>query len=465
MKKVLAISREQFPENFYWGVATSAFQIEGAVSEDGRKPSIWDTFSEQTGSILNNDTARTACDHYHRWPEDLDLVARMGFNSYRFSVSWPRVLPDGRGLVNAKGLDFYDRLVDGILERGLDPWLTLFHWDLPQALQEAGGWPNRDVVSAFVDYAHIVSAHLGDRVKRWATHNEPWCSAIIGYFNGDFAPGERDLGRAMQACHHILLSHGQALPVLRANVPDAKCGIVLSLHPIHPARDCDEDRSAVHRHDGLRNRWFLDALHGRGYPVDTLEALGPSAPRILDGDLAAIATKTDYLGINYYFREVVTDAPDSILPTKTRVVELDDVEKTGFGWEIYPEGLVELLTTVQNNYAPGPIAITENGAFFRDTMGSDGEVYDFGRLEFIQRHIEAVKIARARGVNVFAYFAWSLLDNFEWASGYDKRFGLVYVDFETQHRTIKASGKWFADFLRTPHSQLLGSQKSSAPLL
>jgi beta-glucosidase len=443
-----AVSRSQFPEDFRWGAATSAYQIEGAVAEDGRKPSIWDTFSEQPGNTFNNDTGRTACDHYHRWREDLDLVQAMGFNAYRFSVSWPRVLPDGRGAVNARGLDFYDRLVDGLLERGIDPWLTLFHWDLPQALQDAGGWPNRDTVDAFANYADVVSARLGDRVKHWATHNEPWCSSIIGYFNGDFAPGERDLGRAMQACHHVLLSHGQALPVLRANVPNAKCGIVLSLHPIHPARDRAEDHVAVRRHDGLRNRWFLDALHGRGYPKDVVDALGPAAPRVLDGDLAVIAGKTDYLGINYYFREVVADDPDSTGPTRTQVVELDGVDKTDFDWEIYPQGLVELLTRVQRDYAPGPIAITENGAFFADVVGPEGQINDIERLSFIRRHIEAVKVARAAGVDVMGYFAWSLLDNFEWASGYDKRFGLVHVDFATQRRTVKTSGKWFAQFLR-----------------
>jgi beta-glucosidase len=438
--------RSDFPADFRWGVSTSAYQIEGAAAADGRAPSVWDTFSHTPGKTHNGDTGDAACDHYHRWPEDLDLVRSLGVNAYRFSVAWPRIVPQGRGAVNAAGLDFYDRMVDGVLERGLEPWLTLFHWDLPQALEDAGGWPERDTVYAFADYAAIVAERLGDRVKNWITHNEPWCSAIKGYFEGDFAPGHTDLAAGMQACHHVLLSHGRAVDAVRAMVPGARCGITLSLHPIHPASDAEADRAAARRHDGLRNRWFLDPLHGRGYPADTLAELGAAAPKVEPGDIETIARPVDFLGINYYFREVVADDPSLVM--RARVIEHEAKERTGFGWEVYPEGLVELLLRVRKDYDPAPIAITENGSTYPDVVGPDGSIDDVERARYLARHIGAVREARAKGVDVFGYFCWSLLDNFEWASGYDKRFGLVHVDYVTQARTMKRSGAWFRDFLR-----------------
>jgi beta-glucosidase len=439
-------TRDQFPPSFRWGVATSALQIEGATDADGRKPSIWDTFAAEAGRIRGGDSPAVACDHYHRWSEDLDLIARIGCTAYRFSVSWPRIIPDGRGAVNDAGLGFYDRLVDGLLERGIEPWLTLFHWDLPQSLESAGGWPNRDTAFAFADFADVVSRRLGDRVKRWITHNEPWCSTIKGYFEGDFAPGRQDLGAAIQACHHLLLSHGLALPVLRRNVADASCGITLSLHPVHPASGGADDLAAARRHDGLRNRWFLDPLYGRDYPADVLAELGPNAPAVAAGDMAAIAGKTDFLGVNYYFREIVAAAADAT-PVRSRVVEANAAEVTGSGWEVYPEGMTELLARVARDYAPGPIAVTENGASYPDEADTDGFCRDDRRALYISRHIAAMRAAMTQGVDLIGYFVWSLLDNFEWAEGYSKRFGLVHVDFATQKRTVKQSGRWFADFL------------------
>lgn len=441
-----SIVRSAFPTDFRWGVSTSAYQIEGAAAVDGRAPSVWDTFAHTPGKIARDENADVACDHYHRWPGDLDLAKSLGVDAYRFSVSWPRILPQGRGAVNAAGLDFYDRLVDGVLERGMEPWLTLFHWDLPQTLEDAGGWPVRDTAFAFADYAAVVAGRLGDRVKHWITHNEPWCSTIKGYYEGDFAPGRRDLGAAMMACHHVLLSHGLAIDVVRAAVADARCGITLSLHPIHPATTDEHNVLAARRHDGLRNRWFLDPLHGRGYPEDVVAELGTAAPVVEPGDLAIIARPVDFLGVNYYFREVVVDDATALM--RARVIEHEAKERTGFGWEVYPEGLVELLSRVQRDYAPAPIAITENGATYPDTVAPDGSIDDAERARYIARHIQAVLQARALGVNVFGYFVWSLLDNFEWASGYDKRFGVVHVDFATQKRTMKRSGVWLSEFLK-----------------
>lgn len=440
-------TRAQFPAGFRWGVSTSALQIEGGTDADGRRPSIWDTFAAEPDHIHDNDTPAFACDHYHRWKEDLDLVKALGVGAYRFSVSWPRVLPTGIGAVNEAGLAFYDRLVDGLLERGIEPWLTLYHWDLPQPLEDAGGWPRRDTALAFADFADVMSRRLGDRVKRWITHNEPWCSTVKGYYEGVFAPGKRDLAAAMQATHHVLLSHGLALPVLRANVPDAQCGIALSLHPIHTASGSEADRLAAIRHDGLRNRWFLDPLHGRGYPEDVLRELGDAAPAIADGDLESIAGRTDFLGINYYFREIVADDPQGA-PMRSRVVEAETSDVTGFGWEVYPEGLTELLLRVTRDYQPAPIAITENGATYPDEVGADGKIHDEKRAVYIHRHIDALRAAMDGGVDLAGYFVWSLLDNFEWAEGYSKRFGLVHVDFETQKRIMKQSGRWLADFLK-----------------
>ena len=441
-----APTRKDFPADFRWGVSTSSFQIEGAGHEDGKGESIWDRFCSEPGRIRDGGNGLVACDHYHRYPQDLEMAKALGVNAYRFSIAWPRILPQGRGAVNEAGLAFYDRLVDGMLKRGLDPWCTLYHWDLPQALQVQGGWTSRDTVTAYLEYADIVTRRLGDRVKHWITHNEPWCSCMMGYWEGVHAPGGTSLADAMQACHHVLLSHGQAIPLIRKNVPGADIGITLSLHPITAASDSEQDQEALKRHDGLRNRWFLDPLHGRGYPADTLELLGDTAPRVESGDLEAIATAADFLGVNYYFPEMVRDDPAGG-PTHASLIERDGVERTGFGWEVSPQGLVDLLTRIQRDYNPAVIQLTENGSTFEDELTPEGRVHDKERLSYLQRHLAALRQAMDAGVPVKGYFAWSLLDNFEWAEGYLRRFGLAYVDYATQRRTLKDSGLWYGHFL------------------
>jgi beta-glucosidase len=443
-----APTRQDFPADFRWGVSTSSFQIEGAGREDGKGESIWDRFCSEPGRIRDGSNGLVACDHYHLFPQDLDMAKSLGVNAYRFSIAWPRILPQGRGAVNEAGLAFYDRLVDGMLARGLDPWCTLYHWDLPQALQEQGGWISRDTVAAFLEYTDVVTRRLGDRVKHWITHNEPWCSCMMGYWEGVHAPGGKSLADAMQACHHVLLSHGQAIPLIRKNSPGAQVGITLSLHPITAASDSDEDSAAVKRHDGLRNRWFLDPLFGRGYPEDTLALLGDAAPTQQPGDLDAIATATDFLGVNYYFPEMVADDPTgSHSPMRAKLVEKEGVERTGFGWEVSPQGLVDLLTRIQRDYAPAVIQLTENGSTFEDVLTPEGRVHDKERLSYLQRHLAALKQAVDAGVPVKGYFAWSLLDNFEWAEGYLRRFGIAYVDYATQKRILKDSGLWYGQFL------------------
>ena len=443
-----AIERSEFPADFVWGCSTSSYQIEGAAAEDGRGESIWDRFCATPGQIRDGSSGAVACDHYHRWPEDMDIARALGVNAYRFSIAWPRIQADGRGKPNPKGLDFYSRLVDGMLERGLQPWATLYHWDLPQALQDAqGGWASRATVDAFLDYTDIVTRQLGDRVKHWITHNEPWCTAFLGHHEGNHAPGIKDYKTALQVCHHLLLSHGRALPVIRANAKGAQAGITLSLHPILAASDSAADAAAVLRHDGSRNRWFLDPLYGRGYPADLLALLGDLAPQVEAGDLAAIATPADFLGVNYYFPEVVADAP-GLNAIATRVVELPGVERTAFGWQVSPQGMVDLLTRIQRDYAPGPIYLTENGSTYDDALLPDGRVEDAQRRSYLARHLVAAREAIAQGVPLKGYFAWSLLDNFEWAEGYTRRFGLTYVDYATQQRTLKASGQWYAQFLK-----------------
>ncbi len=442
------LSRSDFPADFRWGCSTSSYQIEGGVQEDGRGESIWDRFCATPGRIRDGSSGAVACDHYHRWPQDLDLARSLGTNAYRFSIAWPRVFANGRGrIANPKGLDFYSRLVDGLLERGLEPWPTLYHWDLPQALQDEGGWAQRATVDAFLDYTDAVTRHLGDRVKHWITHNEPWCTAFHGNLEGVHAPGIRDLKTALQVCHNVLLSHGLAIPVIRRNSAGAQIGAALSLHPLKAASDSAQDVAATRRHDGLRNRWFLDPLHGRGYPVDTWQLLGDKVPEVQDGDLAAMATPTDFLGVNYYFPEIVADAPGQGV-LSTRVMEPQNVERTAFGWEVSPEGLVSLLDRVNHDYQPARIFLTENGSTYEDVVAADGSVDDPQRQRYLQQHLLALREALAMGVPVKGYFAWSLLDNFEWAEGYIRRFGLTHVDFETQQRRLKSSGKWYGAFLK-----------------
>jgi beta-glucosidase len=442
------LRRSDFPADFRWGCSTSSYQIEGGVHEDGRGESIWDRFCATPGQIRDGSSGAVACDHYHRWPQDLDLAQSLGSNAYRFSVAWPRIFAEGRGRTpNQKGLDFYSRLVDGMLERGLEPWLTLYHWDLPQALQDQGGWAERSTIEAFLDYTDVVSRHLGDRVRHWITHNEPWCTAFNGNFEGVHAPGLTSFKTALQVCHNVLVSHGQAIPVIRRNVPQGKVGAALSLHPLKPASDSAADVAATRRHDGLRNRWFLDPLHGRGYPTDIWDLLGDKAPVVHEGDLQVIATPTDFLGVNYYFPEVVAAAPAQGVMA-TRVVESPNVERTAFGWEVSPAGMVTLLSRVARDYQPAVIYLTENGSSYDDTVSPNGEIEDEERRRYLERHLLALREIVAKGIPIKGYFAWSLLDNFEWAEGYIRRFGLTHVDFDTQQRRLKLSGKWYRSFLK-----------------
>lgn len=430
----------RFPADFTWGVATSAFQIEGAATADGKGPSIWDRFCRQSGAIADGTDGDVACDHVNRLPQDLDLLASLGVDAYRFSVSWPRVQPLGHGAWNPAGLDFYERLVDGLLARGVKPYLTLNHWDLPEALQQRGGWAERDTVHRFVDYALGVHARLGDRLAAITTHNEPWVIATLGHEQGVFAPGVKHRATATQVSHHLLLSHGRALQALRAAGSRAQLGIVLNLAPVHAASDRAADLAAARLEDGRLARWYLDPLfHGR-YPADVLEDLGADAPRIAPGDMADIAAPLDFLGLNYYSRNVV--AADGPPRAGTSGLPLTDM-----GWEVYPQGLTELLVRLHRDWPVPPLYVMENGAAFRDTC-VDGRVHDAERTAYLAAHIAAVGDALARGVPVAGYMVWSLLDNFEWASGYTKRFGIVHVDYATQQRTLKDSGRWYRDFLQ-----------------
>jgi beta-glucosidase len=435
-----------FPADFVWGVATSAYQIEGAHDVDGRAPSIWDTFCRQPGAIAGGDNGDVACDHYHRWREDLELVEQVGAAAYRFSVAWPRVVPGGTGPVNRKGLDFYDSLVDGLLAKGITPFVTLYHWDLPQAQQDRGGWPERETAFAFADYASVVAAALGDRVTNWATLNEPLCSAWLGHLEGVMAPGVKDIAAAVPASFHLHLAHGLGVQAIRAAARlKPSVGIVNNLSPAYPATDRPEDVAAAVRADGHTNRWWLDPIHGRGYPADMVEVYGVEPP-VVGNDLEVIAQPLDHLGVNYYFREVVRDDPTGNGP-RLALARVPGALETSMGWEVFPQGLEDILVRVADDYAPCKIYVTENGSAWEDTPGPGGRVDDVRRAEYLETHIEACARARLRGAPVEGYFAWSLLDNFEWAYGYEKRFGIVHVDYATQQRTIKASGRRYAEIV------------------
>jgi len=438
----------QFPKSFTWGAATSSYQIEGAWQADGKGESIWDRFTHTPGHIEDKSNADLACDHYNLWPKDIELMKKMGLQAYRFSISWPRILPEGRGRVNRPGLDFYSRLVDGLLEAGIEPYATLYHWELPQALQDAGGWTVRSTAEAFAEYAETITRHLGDRVNNWATHNEPWCTSFLSYQIGEHAPGlKNEWTQAILAAHHVLLSHGWAVPVIRRNNPTAKVGIVLNYVPAYPASASAADKAAAQRHDGYFNRWFLDPLYGRGYPADTVAryqglAYLPAGdlPFILPGDLEAIATPTDFLGVNYYNRALMRDAeaPDN-LPADERL--RDDV--TDMGWEVYAEGLFDTLQRIYTDYGPRQMFVTENGASYSTAPDETGRINDVKRLNYFHDHLAQCHRAIEAGVPLAGYFAWSLMDNFEWAKGYLQRFGLVWVDYDSQKRTIKESGHWY----------------------
>lgn len=431
--------------SFVWGVASSAYQVEGATTAHGRSPSIWDTFCRVRGAIDDGSDGSVACDSYNRWAEDLDLVASLGLDAYRFSVAWPRVLPAGRGRVNARGLDYYDRLVDGLLERNLEPYATLYHWDLPQVLQDDGGWVNRDTAYAFADYAQAVAARLGDRVAAYATLNEPWCSAFLAHGTGEHAPGERDDGHVQAAIHHLLLGHGLALQRLRSEVPEVPAGIVLNFTPAYPADPDDpRDVEAARRHDVANHQVFLSPLIGGAYPDEVTGRHESAASYARNGDMSVIAGRCDYLGVNYYTRSLVRHSPHSRWP-HVDWVDPVDATKTDMGWEVYPDGLEELLLGLAAQTRL-PLFVTENGAGLDEPPSvEDGETLsDDRRWDYLSKHLAAVERARVKGADVRGYFAWSLLDNFEWARGYTKRFGLVHVDFSTLTRTPKHSAMRFA---------------------
>jgi beta-glucosidase len=438
-----------FPQTLRLGAATASFQIEGAAHVDGRGESIWDTFCRVPGAVANGDSAEVACDHYHRWESDLDLMADLGLECYRFSIAWPRVQPEGRGKANAAGLDFYRRLAEGLLDRGIEPIATLYHWDLPQALQDAGGWGERETAKRFAEYAAIVADELGDAVSQWITHNEPWVVAFLGHAYGTKAPGLRHWPTALRASHHLLLSHGLALQALRATLGElAEVGIALNQFPIHPAGPGEADRDAARRMDGHLNRWFLDPLLRGSYPADMLacyEALYGPPECVRDGDLQIIRQPIDFLGVNYYNPQRIAAAPTD-LPLQARQVPAPP-PTTAMGWEVDPNGLHDVLLRLRRDYGPLPVYITENGASFDDPPATNGSVDDPERMAYLQGHLSALARAVADGADVRRYCVWSLLDNFEWEEGYDKRFGIVHVDFETQARVPKRSALWYRDFI------------------
>lgn len=440
-----------FPADFLWGAATSAYQIEGATHEDGRGPCIWDAFSAQEGAIYQGDTARKAADHYHHMLEDVGLMASLKLNAYRFSISWSRILPQGWGQVNWRGLDFYDRLVDELLARQICPVATLYHWDLPLALQQRGGWPQRETALAFADYAEIVARRLGDRIPWWITINEPWCSAYLGYGLGTHAPGIQNPQAAVQAGHHLLLAHGLAAARLRQHVSaPTRIGIVLNLTPITAADEHAATLQGVEQADIFHNRWFLDHLYKGHYPQQLFSDLNVDPPRSEISDMAYITTPLDFLGVNYYSRVLIrmrSGIHESLADKYEQVIPVPEASYTGMAWEIYPKGLEEVLLRVSHDYAPACILVTENGAAFEEQWDGRNYVPDKRRVQYLREHLSALESSLKRGIPLRGYFIWSLLDNFEWIEGYSKRFGLIYVDYITQRRIVKESGRWYAAFI------------------
>jgi beta-glucosidase len=447
-----------------FGVATAAYQIEGAVGEDGRGESIWDRFCRVPGAVAGGDTGDVACDHYHRWRADLDLMAALGIESYRFSIAWPRIQPEGHGQPNRRGLDFYRRLVEGLLARDIEPIATMYHWDLPQALQDEGGWASRDTAARFADYAEIVADALGDVVAHWITHNEQWVSAFLGHAEGTKAPGVRDWPSALRASHHLLLSHGLAVRALRAHLGEgASVGIALNPVPVEAASVRVADLEATVRMDAYQNRWFLDPLLRGSYPADLWrwleDRVGPW-DAVREGDLAMISAPIDFLGVNYYRpARVVADADAG--PLELRQAPFDG-PSTAMGWEVSPDGLRRLLVRLREDYGDVPIFVTENGAAFVDGPADNGSVPDEPRVAYLERHLAALDEAVRAGVDVRRYCVWSLLDNFEWEHGYEPRFGIVHVDFDTQRRIPKHSGLWYRDHIARVRAERAGAP-SAAP--
>ena len=469
----------EFPLDFVWGAATAAYQIEGAVAVDGRTPSIWDTFSHSPGRVLGGDTGDVAVDHYHRYRDDVALMSSLGLSAYRFSVAWPRVQPTGTGPVSERGLDFYRRLVDELLAAGIEPWPTLYHWDLPQELENRGGWPARETAYRFVEYAGAVHSAIGDRIRNWTTVNEPWCAAFAGYASGEHAPGRNDPAAALRAAHHLLLAHGLASAEIRTQRPDNRVGLAVNIYPVNAASDAEADLDAARRIDGLQNRLFLDPLMGRGYPADVIADVRAISDfgHVHDDDLSLIGARPDMLGVNYYSPFTVSGrsggtqqlAPSSPVVTASPWVGSEHVRfldtgrpVTSMGWEIEPPGLLQVLYRLRDDCPGLPLYVTENGAAFDDEFDGeldgeldgqvdgtvDGTVHDPQRVAYLDAHLRACHDAIADGVPLRGYFAWSLLDNFEWAWGYSKRFGLVYVDFASQRRIPKESARWYARVIR-----------------
>lgn len=454
------MSDARFPDGFLFGTKTAAYQVEGAVDVDGRGVSIWDTFSHRPGATRNGDTGDVACGHHRRVEEDLDLLAQLAAPAYGFSVAWPRIQPTGTGPIEQRGLDFYRRLVDGLRRRGIVPVLTLYHWDLPQPLEDAGGWVSRETVWRFAEFAAVVAEALGSDVGMWITVNEPWCASFLGYGTGHHAPGGRDMGGAVAAAHHLLLAHGEAVQVIRERAPGARVGIGLNLQPVRPSTDSAEDRAAARRVDGNVNRLFLDPLLRGSYPADMLDhyrGRRPGFDVVSDGDLARIHAPIDFLGVNFYAPRTVCagSAPDALgSDLGAADIVRPGVARTAMGWEIEPGALTELLLRVRDDYGAIPLYVTENGAACDDYVGPDGRVHDAERVGYLDGHLRAVLDAISAGVDVRGYFVWSLLDNFEWAHGFSKRFGLTWVDYPTGTRTPKDSFAWYARVVRSnalPH--------------
>lgn len=438
---------KKFPAGFLWGAATAAYQIEGAWNEDGKGESVWDRFTHTPHRILNGDTGDIACDHYHRMPEDVGLMKELGLQSYRFSVSWPRVIPEGVGAVNERGLDFYDRLVDALLDAGIKPNATLNHWDLPQVLQDKGGWNNRESADWFTEYAQVMFDRLGDRVSMWATHNEPWVVAFMGYGFGQFAPGIVDISQALQVAHHLLLGHGKVVQSYRDGNHDGQIGIVLNLAHRQPATNSEADRAATQREYDFGNGIFLRPLFKGAYPAQLMEWIGPQAPKIEDGDMDIISQPIDFLGVNYYMSFEVKAVPESgLLKSSAEFISGNNWGKTEMGWGIYPPGLVKTLVDVKD-YTDIDLYVTENGCAVDDMPDENGYVRDDGRINFLRSHFLAALEAIDADVNLKGYYMWSLMDNFEWASGFSKRFGLIHVDYESGKRAPKKSANWYREVI------------------
>lgn len=443
-----------FPRDFKWGTATSSYQIEGAPTAGGKGPSVWDSFSHIEGKIKNGDTGDTACDHYHLWRDDIELLKKLGVNAYRFSISWPRIFPIGKeNEPNQIGLDFYSRLVDTLLENKITPFITLNHWDIPQGLEDIGGWPERDIVHEFVKYSYHVSKHLGDRVENWITHNEPWCVSYLGYIEGHKPPGLiNKWSKSLATAHHLLLSHGMAIPEIRNNSKQSEIGITLNLNTAIPASGSTYDEDACKFFDGQFNRLYLNPLYNNEYPDDVFEYLKTKSlisesdlNFIKQGDLNIISTKTDFLGVNYYSRAVIRNEEIDEKNNLPRNVDMGP--KTDFGWEIYPPGIYDLLMRLKNEYKVQNIYITENGCSYGDGPNSEGKINDKRRIEYYHSHLTELKRAIEDGAPCNGYFAWSLMDNFEWAQGFSQRFGLIWVDFETLERIPKESYYWYKKYI------------------